>query len=174
VSDQLNQDWLRHGPVLIDHEGLPSWERNDVSKRIWNYYLGNRTIGMDTLYEVVDLFSDVSFNKPLMESAVWHSKKAPLYLYVYSHRGAFGVGQIYFRLTLKFPILIDGLITNVISMVKKHVFGIEEHHYGTCHADEQALFFKMHPLLSTINPGNKEFRLSRELIRVWARFAKTG
>lgn len=97
-------------------------------------------MGMDTLYEVVNLFSDVSFNKPLIESALYHSRKSPLYLYIYSHRGDFGVAQIYFRLTLKFPILVDGLITNVISLFNKYVLGIEEKHYGTCHADEQVTF----------------------------------
>lgn len=157
---------------------------------------------MDTLFEVVDLFSDASFNKPLIEATTWYSRKTPMYLYMYSHRGDFGVAQIYFKLTLKLPIMVDGLIMNIVSFAK-HLLNIEEPHYGTCHADEQviqlqlkkifnsnvkfgdhvncsnkycfqALFFKMHPLLSTINPGHREFKFSRELIRVWSSFAING
>ncbi len=136
MKQQVNRDWHQHGPVLIDYEDLPTWERDDVSKRSWNYYLGNKSMEMDTLYEVVDLFSDVSFNKPLIESVTWYAKKSPLHLYTYSHRGDFGVAQIYFKISLKLPILIDGIVMNVVSAFKK-LFNIEETHYGTCHADEQ-------------------------------------
>jgi hypothetical protein len=80
----------------LDFEDLPNDTKNEVASKIWNFYLGNKTVGMDSLYEIVDLFSDTSFYKPMEETALEFGKSLPLYLYLYSHRGEFGVAQGYF------------------------------------------------------------------------------
>lgn len=158
----------------MDFEDLHNETRHEVASQIWDYYLGNKTVGMASLYEIVDLFSDTSFFKPMEETALEFAKSLPLYLYLYNHHGEFGVAQGYFRITMKLPMALDGLMATGLQMLKKHVFGIQEKHWGVSHADELALFFKMHPVLSRIDPGHEEYQFSRELIRSWAYFAKHG
>lgn len=174
ISNSLNQDWHKHSPVLLDFEDLDVSTRAKVSSTIWDFYLGNKTIGLDSLHEIVNLFSDASFFKPMEETALELSKSLPLYLYQYNHRGEFGVAQGYFRLSMKLPLSLDGLIGTGIQMINKHVLGIQEKHWGVCHADEMALFFKMHPVLSRIHTGHEEYQFSRELVKSWTYFAKHG
>ncbi|XP_021946366.1 venom carboxylesterase-6 [Folsomia candida] len=174
ITDSLNDEWHKHSPVLMDFEDLHNETRHEVASQIWDYYLGNKTVGMASLYEIVDLFSDTSFFKPMEETALEFAKSLPLYLYLYNHHGEFGVAQGYFRITMKLPMALDGLMATGLQMLKKHVFGIQEKHWGVSHADELALFFKMHPVLSRIDPGHEEYQFSRELIRSWAYFAKHG
>lgn len=170
----MNENWTQHAPTLLDYEDSPVPEKHMISKRLWDYYLGNKSLDSDTIHDITDMFSDMSFNRAFEAVAHVHSAAAPLYLYLYSHRGEFGIAQAYMRLSLKVPILLDGLLTEAFGLIKKYILNWPDPHYGVCHGDEMAMFFKMHPLLSTINPGSKDFNFSRSLVSLWASFAKNG
>jgi len=175
ISDELNANWKKHAPTLLDYGDLPKRQRDDVSSKIRDFYLGNKSVNMESLYELVDLFSDTSFNFGFEETAhLFANASVPLYLYLYNHHGEFGVNQGYFRVSLKLPLCLDGLISTLVQVVKKNVFKMEEKHWGVCHADEMAMFFKMHQLLSVIDPSHPEYSFSKEMVRQWVHFAKTG
>jgi carboxylesterase type B len=84
------------------------------------------------------------------------------------------VAQGYFRVTMKLPLCLDGVITTGVQAFKKHILGWEEKHWGVCHADEMALFFKMHQLLSVIGQKHPEYTFSKEMVRQWVHFAVEG
>jgi hypothetical protein len=130
IANSLNSEWHKHSPVLLDFEDLPEETRDEVASKIWKYYLGDKTVGMDTLYEMVNLFSDIGFFKPMEETALAFGKHMPLYMYLYNHHGEFGVAQGFFRITMKLPMTLDGLISTGVQMFNRYVFGIEEKHYG--------------------------------------------
>jgi hypothetical protein len=130
--DKLNTDWNTHAPTIFDYEELPQETKNAMSTKIRKYYLGDSPVGLPDVENLVHMFSDSSFNLPLVESALVHSNlsHAPIYLYYYTHKSDIAIAQIYFNMFGWFPLALDGLLTNAYRWAKYNIFGIEEKHYG--------------------------------------------
>jgi hypothetical protein len=51
---------------------------------------------------------------------------------------------------MKLPLALDGLIATGIQVIKKHIFGIKEKHWGVCHAGNNSLSISLGCFINTI------------------------
>ena len=95
IAEQLNTNWTYWAPIMFDFDELPLYKRNEVSHKIWRQYLKDKTISKEFMYNIVDLYSDASFYAPLHEAALLQAIHSPVYLYLNSYQGNFGIFQIF-------------------------------------------------------------------------------
>ena len=130
MTEKLNSNWTHWAPIMFDYEELPLFKRNEVSHRIWRQYLQGKTISRENLYDIVDIYSDASFYAPLHEAALLQAKHSPVYLYLNSYRGSFGVFQIFSSMSRYLPLLLDAAVLLLYKWIMTEFFGVKFHHYG--------------------------------------------
>ncbi|CAG7830460.1 unnamed protein product [Allacma fusca] len=173
VTEKLNTNWTHWAPIMFDFEELPVFKRNEVSHRIWKQYLHGKTIQREYLYDIADIYSDASFYAPLHEAALLQAKYSPVYLYLNSYQGRFGVFQLFNSMTRILPLLLDAGFMLLYRWVMAEVFGYKFHHYGTCHADDIGLFFRI-DFITNIKPYDDDYYMSKAVVHQWAYFATHG
>ncbi|XP_042882970.1 venom carboxylesterase-6-like [Penaeus japonicus] len=91
---QLNTQWDKYGPILLDLKPTSCKDPVEMAKEIRNYYLGNKKFGEDTSQEFVEMMTDRFFLYPTDRASKDYSyyvKKYVVYRYelIYSGRKSF-------------------------------------------------------------------------------------
>ncbi|XP_062541501.1 neuroligin-4, X-linked-like [Armigeres subalbatus] len=142
---QQNPGWLV--PELMGHPaGL---DREDVGKQIKKFFFGDKSIGLETVDELSDLFSDHTFVTTLNLSAEWlakHQPNAKQYHYMFS-----SVGRL-----------------NIVKAMYN-----SNHLHGASHGDDGFYLFNS-AFLPRLSKNSEEAKVREILTKLWTNFAKYG
>ncbi|CAG7690771.1 unnamed protein product, partial [Allacma fusca] len=145
--EELNSKWYEIAPIiyLYDHLNMTDEERNGISDKIKNFYLGGKPVGPETSQGFIDSESDRNFNFGSWEEASLHSKYAPVYHYSLNFKGNY---------------------SNVFQFL-----GLRE--VAVSHGHDTQFFYKT-PDAPLPEPGSDRLRFSENVIKLWTSFIKTG
>jgi carboxylesterase type B len=146
--------------------------------KIQSFYFGNlpsNSSNEDYLVNLTNLISDRTFYYPLKESALFHAKYAPTYLYYYQYNFYLSLDYFFYdsQNYLIHPAL-NMLIQHTWRFVKEFILRIPVMSEHTCHGDELPLFFT-HPWTPTIFSWlpSRDIEMSRHLVKLWTDFASS-
>lgn len=147
LLSELNRQFQRAIPVEL----LTSDENKTriVTDTIRNFYFQKRPIDIRNIDSLIDLFTDVMFLRPILETLRLEAatnRTSPTYLYRFAFDGALGLF--------------------------KRMLGIS--HPGVCHGDEMGYLFYFSRLNYRLDDNSTESVVSRKMVQLWANFAKTG
>ena len=95
----LNDNWDILGPkIIFDKKTNVTEEEHDIVARIRQFYFGDSSIDSSQLQSLVNMFSDLTFWSAAhrtVELVTTHPGHPPVYLYIFSHPGAWGYGQVF-------------------------------------------------------------------------------
>ncbi|KAJ2953331.1 hypothetical protein O0L34_g919 [Tuta absoluta] len=120
-----------------------------VADHIRAFYFQQRPVDIRNIDSLIDLFTDVMFLRPLLETLRIQGKTnrtSPTYLYRFAFDGALGLF--------------------------KRMLGIN--HPGACHGDEMGYLFYFSRLNYRLDDDSTELAVSKGMVRMWTNFAKTG
>ncbi|XKL67579.1 hypothetical protein PGB90_003070 [Kerria lacca] len=93
LADEINENYKRLFPIIFNYGyWLPEEKLDVITEKLKHFYFGNKSIGMDTAKELVDIHTDVYFAYPSIKSARRHP--ASVYYYYYNHKNKFTIGQL--------------------------------------------------------------------------------
>ncbi|XP_026760793.1 carboxylic ester hydrolase-like [Galleria mellonella] len=112
-------------------------------------YFQHRPVDMHNINSLIDLFTDIMFLRPLLETIRLQAetnRTSPTYVYRFAFDGALGLF--------------------------KRMMGIT--HPGACHGDEMGYLFYFSRLNYRLDEDSPELAVSKRMIQLWTNFAKTG
>ncbi|KAL0819630.1 hypothetical protein ABMA28_007707 [Loxostege sticticalis] len=125
----------------------------ELTKKITNairaFYFQQRPVDTRNIDSLIDLFTDVMFLRPLLETVRLQAetnRTSPTYVYRFAFDGALGLF--------------------------KRMLGIT--HPGACHGDEMGYLFYFSRLNYRLDDDSPELAVSRRMVQMWTNFAKTG
>ncbi|CAH0728291.1 unnamed protein product, partial [Brenthis ino] len=133
-------------PELISSDEERS---NKITDQIRAFYFQQRPVDMRNIDSLIDLFTDVMFLRPALETLRLQAKTnrtSPTYLYRFAFDGALGLF--------------------------KRMLGIT--HPGACHGDEMGYLFYFSRLNYRLDDNSPELAVSKKMVQLWTNFAKTG
>uniref|UniRef100_A0A1Y1LUC1 Carboxylic ester hydrolase n=1 Tax=Photinus pyralis TaxID=7054 RepID=A0A1Y1LUC1_PHOPY len=123
----------------------------ESSKLIRDFYFGNHKINNNTMFNLINMYSNMLFNYGIHVAVKMHFKysKQPVYYYLYSHVGQHSLANIY---------------------------GDPQLRYGVSHSDELLLQFPYSYGVQFRNAvlDRRDLHYSELLNKMWTSFAKTG
>ncbi|OWR46748.1 alpha-esterase [Danaus plexippus plexippus] len=120
-----------------------------VADHIRTFYFQQRKIDIRSIDSLIDLFTDVMFLRPALETLRLNARTnrtSPTYMYRFGFDGALGLF--------------------------KRMLGIT--HPGVCHGDEMGYLFYFSRLNYRLDDDSPELAVSRKMVQLWTNFAKTG
>ncbi|XP_037955973.1 venom carboxylesterase-6-like [Teleopsis dalmanni] len=119
-----------------------------VTREIRQFYLGSKSVGIESVEELIALLTDLMFLQGIRKTARFHARysNAPVYMYRFSFDGALGL--------------------------YKRMLGISRP--GVCHGDEMGYLFKFGFFNLSLDPRSKEVLVKNRMVRMWTNFAKFG
>ncbi|XP_026315216.1 venom carboxylesterase-6-like [Hyposmocoma kahamanoa] len=147
LLSELDREFRRVVPpqLLNDDE-----ERTrKITEHIRAFYFQQRPVDMRNIDSLIDLFTDVMFLRPILETLriqATTNRTSPTYLYRFAFDGALGLF--------------------------KRMLGIT--HPGACHGDEMGYLFYFSRLNYRLDDDSTELAVSRRMVEMWTNFAKTG
>lgn len=148
---ELNDNFLKIGPItLLYGETCPEHLRDEITLKIRDFYLANKTLDESSRFPLIDMYSDAWFMAAADASAkdYFANLASPLFYYYLAYKGTASFSQI---------------------------FGDPKADYGVCHADElQYLFPVRDQLFPDIPMSSEDRKISEILTKLWLNFAKTG
>jgi len=152
LMEKLDKQWDEIAPVLFIYEKTAS-DKDVVSSKIRQFYFGDKAINRETFTNLSDIVMDRFTGFPLVMTAKYYSKAAPVYLYYFSHHPELSA--------LKF-------------------FGVDDENFGMTHLDDLQYLFKINlknkegESIPEITKDSKEYELSHGLVKLLGSFAETG
>jgi carboxylesterase type B len=146
--EELNNNWYEIAPIiyLYDHLKITVEERNKISDKIKEFYLGGKPLGPETAQGFIDSESDRYFNLGSWEEASLHSKYAPVYRYSMNFKSNYGLASQLFQLP----------------------------EIAVSHADDIQYFYKSFDAIPPPEHESDRLRFSEMLIKLWVSFIKSG
>ena len=126
---RLNENWNSLAPTIFDFEEHE--DRANLSAQIREYYLKQNIIAPSTLKRATEMFSDRAFFQDSHEAAVLQSKLAPVYSYVYSYHGDFGLANLLLSMSGSLPEAVDFVVGNALRWISTRILRMEQTNYGT-------------------------------------------
>ncbi|XP_049877694.1 venom carboxylesterase-6-like isoform X2 [Pectinophora gossypiella] len=120
-----------------------------IADHIRAFYFQQRPVDMRNIDSLIDLFTDVMFLRPILETLrlqAQTNRTSPTYLYRFAFDGALGLF--------------------------KRMLGIN--HPGACHGDEMGYLFYFSRLNYRLDDDSTELAVSKRMVDMWTNFAKTG
>jgi len=96
--EELDRDWLRIAPQLLDYERR-AWTHEDrdyISSTVRSQYLGRESINNSTVPQLIQIEGDRHFRAGIDKYAkILASARGskPVYMYQFAYRGEFGASQ---------------------------------------------------------------------------------
>ncbi|XP_063991352.1 uncharacterized protein LOC135169896 [Diachasmimorpha longicaudata] len=147
----FNERFMELAPMSLGYEDTcPKEFQDDVSRKIRQFYLGNKPADESNRFKVIDMYSDAWFNVGADMAVKDHLEvlSSPVYYYYFAYRGSASFSRL---------------------------FGDEIKDYGVSHADELQYFFPVGEQLFPDIPFSKEdHRVTDIMTKLWTNFAKTG
>lgn len=148
---ELEERFEEIAPVTLFYEDTcPKEQQGEVSRRIREFYLGDRRIDNSTRFDVIDMYSDSWFIHGAHTAVRHHlrTQSSPVYYYMFAYRGSASFSRI---------------------------FGDPAENYGVSHADDLQYLFPVGEGLFPDVPLNAEdHRMIDLLTSLWFNFAKHG
>jgi len=146
--DEINRDWDFHGPLnIFDKTENVTEDEKVIANRVKDFYLGRRNASMETIHEVVDMFSDIVFwagAHHLVRLAAARQAE-PVYQYMLTYKGSMGCYRIPRGLDL-----------------------------GACHSDDLLYLFKLHNQHQSKKKFDEDdLVIRKKFLTWWTNFAKT-
>ncbi|XP_037897614.1 esterase B1 isoform X1 [Glossina fuscipes] len=140
----IENDFARMIPKDLNVTG----DRNRVTREIRQFYLGTKTVSVDSVNEMIALLTDVMFLRGIRRSVRYHARygNAPVYMYRFAFDGALGL--------------------------YKRMLGLQRP--GVCHGDEMGYLFKFGFFNLNLDPNSLEILVKNRMVRMWTNFAKYG
>jgi acetylcholinesterase len=149
LLSQYENDFVRLVPLDLNITGgRYSTEADLVSDRVRDFYLGGRSISINTVEEMILLLTDIMFVRGMTNAAKIHAKYSGdnIYFYRFAYDGALG---LYKRL-------------------------LNVNRPGICHGDELGYLFYFGFFNVKIDASSSEFAVKQRLLRLWTNFVKSG
>ncbi|KAG7212180.1 hypothetical protein KM043_012520 [Ampulex compressa] len=148
---QLDEEFMNIAPMsLMYDDTCPEPIRSEVTKKIKEFYFGNRAIDDSTRFDVIDMYSDAWFNHGARASIrdFLNAQSSPIYYYHFAYKGSVSFSKI---------------------------FGDAAQDYGVSHADDIQYLFPVREQLFPDVPLNEEDgRMVDFLTATWVNFATHG
>ncbi|KAF5288889.1 hypothetical protein FQA39_LY03768 [Lamprigera yunnana] len=145
---QLNMDFNKYAPVLLDYEHLYFGQNtDDFSNEIRKFYFDDKPIDNTTKAAVTDMVSDSLFLYPARFTSVLHSKysRSPVYFYLFDYRGTSSYSEL---------------------------FGDATYDYGVSHCDD--LIYLLSADVLEYTPSEADLNVTDLMTTLWYNFANTG
>ncbi|XP_047536605.1 esterase E4-like [Vanessa atalanta] len=120
-----------------------------VMDHIRAFYFQQRPVDVRNIDSLIDLFTDVMFLRPALETLKLQAKTnrtSPTYFYRFAFDGALGLF--------------------------KRMLGIN--HPGVCHGDEMGYLFYFSRFNYRLDDDSPELKVSKKMVQMWTNFAKSG
>nr|QCC89025.1 carboxylesterase 10 [Meteorus pulchricornis] len=147
----LNDRFMELAPMTLMFDNTcPKQSLQDVSKKIRNFYVGDRSFDESTKFELIDMYSDAWFNAGADMAVKDHLNvlSSPVFYYYFAYKGRASFSRI---------------------------FGDAKGDYGVSHADElQYLFPVGEQLFKDIALSREDNQIIDIITELWFNFAKTG
>lgn len=148
---ELNDNFQKIAPIsLLYEETCPDSLKDEVTRKIRKFYLGERQIDSSTRFELVNMYSDAWFNHAADTSVRYYleTQSSPIYYYYFAYKGSASFSRI---------------------------FGDPTKDYGVSHADDLQYLFPVGEQLFQDTPLTEEdHRMVDVLTSLWFNFANTG
>ncbi|KAF2887003.1 hypothetical protein ILUMI_19169, partial [Ignelater luminosus] len=94
LIEELDRDFDRLAPIIFMYEDNP--KKAEISKKLKNYYFGNKNIDDSTKTKLTNLFSDAWFVYPHAATVHLHAKYTshPVYSYLFGIKGSLSFAKI--------------------------------------------------------------------------------
>ncbi|XP_021946368.1 venom carboxylesterase-6 [Folsomia candida] len=126
------------------------------------------------LQNITNVISDRWFFSCAKESAIYHSKYAPVYLYFFNEKPDLGYGYILeASRSSSLPTRVNLMMAYLKFLLYHHLLGWKVDDYGISHTDELQQLFMLTPELN-IPYNSYKFTFSQQMTKLWASFAKRG
>ncbi|XP_043270961.1 venom carboxylesterase-6-like [Venturia canescens] len=147
----LDKKFMELAPTTLLYEDTcPGKLKDDITKKIRQFYLGDKKIDESTRSNLIDLYTDAWFYIAADNAVRDHLEalSSPVYYYYFAYRGSSSFSKI---------------------------FGDEKNDYGVSHADELQYLFPVGEQLFKDTPLTKEDHKIVDLLTgLWVNFARTG
>lgn len=146
LVDRLHKEFDHITPMVLHYDHLQS--REEISKKVREFYLQDRKIDSTTKAEVTNMITDAIFHYPQRVTSQLHAKysKQPVYFYLFGYRGSVSFSTL---------------------------FGDKEHDYGVCHGDD-ILYSISNQLFDDYNPSDTDLEMNKIMSTFVYNFANTG
>ncbi|KAG7297938.1 hypothetical protein JYU34_018693 [Plutella xylostella] len=146
LLSELDREFRRVVPPEL-LAGADETLASNVTDLVRSFYFQDRPVDTRNLDSLIDLFTDVMFLRPVLETLRRPgARRSPTYFYRFAFDGALGLF--------------------------KRMLGIT--HPGACHGDEMGYLFYFSRLNYRLDDGSPELAVSRRMVQMWTNFAKTG
>jgi carboxylesterase type B len=81
----LDEKWEEVGPKTLFYKESAK-DALEVSKKIRDFYFGEKSIGLETREQILDLYTDRYFAGPVRFAGRKLAKHIPVYLYYFNHK----------------------------------------------------------------------------------------
>ncbi|KAF2902649.1 hypothetical protein ILUMI_03534 [Ignelater luminosus] len=146
LLEELNKNFDKLAPIIFMYEDNP--KKDEVSKKIRNYYFGDKNIDDSTKGELTNLFTDSWFLFPQVVAAQLHAKYTshPVYFYIFGIQGRLSYGKL---------------------------LGDLGYNFGVFHCDELFSLFSTE-VFPDYKPNESERKCIDIMTTIWTTFAETG
>ncbi|CAH2233686.1 venom carboxylesterase-6 [Pararge aegeria] len=147
LLSELDHEFKRVVPPELT--SLDEERARKVADHIRAFYFQQRPVDIHTIDSLIDLFTDVMFLRPALETVrlqAMTNRTSPTYLYRFAFDGALGLF--------------------------KRMLGIT--HPGACHGDEMGYLFYFSRLNYRLDDNSPESTVSKKMVQMWTNFAKSG
>ena len=151
----------------------------EQSEAIKQHYFGNATcvadIGPDMFFQnITSLFSDRHFFSGFEKAVASHASHSPVYVYYFNYIGEFSLADLLISLKGEAHVIYEMLSYTITTWFRKIVWGVIPESPGVCHAEDPLLLFNLFPPFTTIGQHNKDFKMSKALVKLWVTFATSS
>lgn len=174
MLEEIESYWNSYLPRLLNYNGT---KHPEAANQIRDYYFGGPNSTpirlRRNLQNFTNMFSDRMFFLPSKEGAMQSAKSnAPTFMYYFSYETPISIYD-----------LILGMNPNAIlqeielaahftrKWLQQNIFGSKPKFLGASHGDELSVLFDTH-ILSEIRRGSQHYRFSKEMVKLWADFAR--
>ncbi|CAF4911383.1 unnamed protein product [Pieris macdunnoughi] len=146
LLNEIDNEFQRVIPPKLSTGGPEAVAK--IVNQVRAFYFQQRPVDMRNIDSLIDLFTDIMFLRPALETVRFRANttKSPTYLYRFAFDGALGLF--------------------------KRMLGIT--YPGACHGDELGYLFYFSRLNYRLDGESPELTVSRTMVQMWANFAKTG
>uniref|UniRef100_A0A1B6M112 Carboxylic ester hydrolase n=1 Tax=Graphocephala atropunctata TaxID=36148 RepID=A0A1B6M112_9HEMI len=146
---ELEENWNEISPYILDYNYTTSiYEKDNLSQRIKEFYLGNNTIDFDHRGDLLRMMSDRLFIVDIERGARLQAAatKSPVYFYEFTYRGKYSISNLFCSCR-------DNL--------------------GVSHADDLLYLLKMGAGLSPLET-DEDKEMVDIMVNIWTSFIRTG
>ncbi|CAG7822767.1 unnamed protein product [Allacma fusca] len=145
---------------------------NENVTRLKDYYMTKQLDIRDekSFNKFTDMITDRYYMNGLRDATRYQSPDAPVYLYIYNHKGKFRPQNAMIEVQRKYLPQLDVAGFLLKTIWYQHILGLEAPFYGVGHMDEVAMIFPLR-FLSYVGQDHQDYEMSKSMVKLWTSFA---